>query len=239
MPAKPRFKRPLLKLSGEAFCNEGGSGIAAESLIALARTIQSVHKLGVQLAVVVGGGNFVRGAQMQVAHIGKATADYMGMLATVINAIALQDACESIGLETRVLSSLEVPAVAERWVRRRAIRHMEKGRVVILASGTGNPHFTTDTAAAQRAVEMSCDVIIKATKVDGVYDKDPKKHKDARRLGRVSFQDALEKNLRFMDQTAVALCREHAMPVMIMDMRQPGQIEKAVMGEAVGTLIEA
>ncbi|MBE7490889.1 MAG: UMP kinase [Planctomycetes bacterium] len=239
MPAKVRFQRPLLKLSGEAFCTAGGFGIHAEPLLALSRTIQSVHKLGVQLAVVVGGGNFVRGSQLNITSIGKASADYMGMLATVMNAIALQDSCESIGMETRVLSSLEVPAVAERWVRRRAIRHMEKGRVVIIAAGTGNPHFTTDTAAAQRAVEIGCDVILKATKVDGVYDKDPKKHKDARRYSRVSYQEALEKNLRFMDQTAIALCREHGMPVMVMDMNDPDQLVKAVRGQDVGTLIEA
>lgn len=239
MPAKARFKRPLLKLSGEAFCTAGGFGIAAEPLLALSHTIQSVQKLGVQMAVVVGGGNFVRGAQLNITSIGKASADYMGMLATVMNAIALQDSCESIGIETRVLSSLEVPAVAERWVRRRAIRHMEKGRVVIIAAGTGNPHFTTDTAAAQRAVEIGCDVILKATKVDGVYDKDPKKFKDAKRYTKVSYQEALEKNLRFMDQTAIALCREHKMPVMVLDMNDPKQLVQAVLGKAVGTLIEA
>jgi len=239
MPATARFKRPLLKLSGEAFCLPGGFGINPEPLLALSHTIKSVHDLGVQMAVVVGGGNFVRGAQLNITSIGKASADYMGMLATVMNAIALQDSCESIGMETRVLSSLEVPAVAERWVRRRAIRHMEKGRVVIIAAGTGNPHFTTDTAAAQRAVEIGCDVILKATKVDGVYDKDPKKFKDAKRYTRVSYQEALEKNLRFMDQTAIALCREHKMPVMVMDMNDPKQLVQAVMGEAVGTLIEA
>lgn len=239
MPAKARFKRPLLKLSGEAFCTAGGFGIAAEPLLALSQTIQGVQKLGVQMAVVVGGGNFVRGAQLNITSIGKASADYMGMLATVMNAIALQDSCESIGMETRVLSSLEVPAVAERWVRRRAIRHMEKGRVVIIAAGTGNPHFTTDTAAAQRAVEIGCDVILKATKVDGVYDKDPKKFKDAKRYTKVSYQEALEKNLRVMDQTAIALCREHKMPVMVLDMNDPKQLVQAVMGEAVGTLIEA
>ncbi len=239
MAAQPRFKRPLLKLSGEAFCAPGGFGIGAEALLALTRTIERAHKLCPQMAVVVGGGNFVRGAQLNISSIGKASADYMGMLATVMNAIALQDSCESIGMETRVLSSLEVPAVAERWVRRRAVRHMEKGRVVIIAAGTGNPHFTTDTAAAQRAVEIGCDVILKATKVDGVYDKDPKQFKDAKRYTRVTYQEALEKNLRFMDQTAIALCREHKMPVMVMDMNQVGEIENAIMGKAVGTLIEA
>jgi uridylate kinase len=208
-------------------------------MLSIARTIKHIVELPVQLAVVVGGGNFVRGAQLNIPSIGKATADYMGMLATVMNAIALQDTCESIGLQTRVLSSLDVPRVAEKWVRRRAIRHMEKGRVVIIAAGTGNPHFTTDTAAAQRAIEIGCDVIIKATKVDGVYDSDPKKNAGAKRFTRLTYQEALEKNLRFMDQTAIALCREHAMPVMVTDMNVPGNIERAIQGEDVGTVIDA
>jgi uridylate kinase len=234
-----RYKRPLLKLSGEAFSPKGGMGIDGEQMLSIARTIKHIVELPVQLAVVVGGGNFVRGAQLNIPSIGKATADYMGMLATVMNAIALQDTCESIGLQTRVLSSLDVPRVAEKWVRRRAIRHMEKGRVVIIAAGTGNPHFTTDTAAAQRAIEIGCDVIIKATKVDGVYDSDPKKNAGAKRFTRLTYQEALEKNLRFMDQTAIALCREHAMPVMVTDMNVPGNIERAIQGEDVGTVIEA
>ncbi len=239
MPSPNKYKRPLLKLSGEAFCDEGGSGVSGDRLLAVARVISELLKIPVELAVVVGGGNFVRGAQLKISSIGKASADYMGMLATVLNAIALQDTCESIGLETRVLSSLEVPAVAERWVRRRAVRHMQKGRVVIIAAGTGNPHFTTDTAAAQRAVEIGCDVIIKATKVDGVYDKDPNKFKDAKRLHKLTYQEALEKNLRFMDQTAIALCREHKMPVLVTDMNEPGSIEAAIRGKEVGTLIES
>jgi uridylate kinase len=233
-----RFKRPLLKLSGEAFCGSGGFGISEGHLLEIARAIKRVLDTGVQLAVVVGGGNFVRGAELNIPAIGKATADYMGMLATVMNALALQDACESIGLETRVLSSMDVPRVAEKWVRRRAVRHMEKGRVVIIAAGTGNPHFTTDTAAAQRAVEIGCDVLIKATKVDGVYDKDPKRHKDAKRLSRLTYQQALEQNLRFMDATAVALCREHNLPVQVVDMDAPGVVVQALRGEDVGTLIE-
>lgn len=239
MASTNKYKRPLLKLSGEAFCDEGGSGVSGSRLLAVAKVINELLKIPVELAVVVGGGNFVRGAQLKISSIGKASADYMGMLATVLNAIALQDTCESIGLETRVLSSLEVPAVAERWVRRRAVRHMQKGRVVIIAAGTGNPHFTTDTAAAQRAVEIGCDVIIKATKVDGVYDKDPNKFADAKRLHKLTYQDALEKNLRFMDQTAIALCREHKMPVLVTDMNEPGSIEAAIRGKEVGTLIES
>ena len=186
-----------------------------------------------------GSGNFVRGAQLNVPQIQRATADYMGMLATVMNAMALQDACESIGLETRVLSSIDVPNVAEKWIRRRAMRHLEKRRVVIIAAGTGNPHFTTDTAAAQRAIELGCDVIIKATKVDGVYDKDPKKHKDAKRYERVTYLEALQKGLRFMDATAVALCMEHKMPLIVLDMKASGDVERAMKGEKVGTLIEA
>jgi uridylate kinase len=233
------FKRPLLKISGEAFGPVGGMGIDGERMLAIARTIKAVLAIPTQLAVVVGGGNFVRGSQLNVPYINAATADYMGMLGTVMNAIALQDTCESIGVESRVLSSIDIPRVAEKWVRRRAIRHMEKGRVVIIAAGTGNPHFTTDTAAAQRAVECGCDVIIKATKVDGVYDKDPKSSKSARLMSALTFQDALEKNLRFMDQTAIALCREHKMPVLITDMNEPGNIEKAIRGEKVGTLIES
>jgi uridylate kinase len=239
MADKPRFQRPLLKISGEAFGPPGGMGVDGERLLAIARTVKSVLAIPVQLAVVVGGGNFVRGSQLNVPFIHSASADYMGMLGTVMNAIAFQDTCESIGLETRVLSSLDVPRVAEKWVRRRAVRHMEKGRVVIIAAGTGNPHFTTDTAAAQRAVEIGCDVIIKATKVDAVYDKDPKTNKDARRFQKLTYQEALEKNLRFMDQTAIALCREHKMPVMVVDMNVPGNIEAAIRGKDVGTLIEA
>jgi len=233
------FKRPLLKLSGEAFGPEGGMGIARDRLLAVAHTVKSVIETPVELAVVVGGGNFVRGAQLNIDCIQKATADYMGMLATVMNAVALQDACESIGLETRVLSSIDVPRVAEKWVRRRAIRHMQRGRLVIIGAGTGNPHFTTDTAAAQRAIELGCDVMIKATKVDGVYDKDPKQNADARRVERLTYQEALERNLRFMDQTAIALCREHGMPLIVMDMTDAERIKRAVQGEPIGTLIES
>jgi uridylate kinase len=234
-----KFKRPLLKLSGEAFGPEGGMGIDRDHLLAIARMVKQVIETPVEMAVVVGGGNFVRGAQLNIDCIQKATADYMGMLATVMNAVALQDACESIGLETRVLSSIDVPRVAEKWVRRRAIRHMQRGRLVIIGAGTGNPHFTTDTAAAQRAIELGCDVIIKATKVDGVYDKDPKTNADAKRFERLTYQDALTRNLRFMDQTAIALCREHNMPLIVMDMKHADSIQQAVRGEAIGTLIEA
>ncbi len=239
MAAKAKYARPLLKLSGEAFGPLNGMGIDGERMLAIAMTIKAILAIPVQLAVVVGGGNFVRGAQLNVKYINKATADYMGMLGTVMNAIALQDICESVGIETRVLSSLDVPRVAEKWVRRRAIRHMEKGRVAIIAAGTGNPHFTTDTAAAQRAIEIGCDVIIKATKVDGVYDSDPNQNKGAKRVARLTYQSALEKNLRFMDQTAIALCKEHKMPVLVTDMNQPGNIEAAIRGKDVGTLIES
>lgn len=240
MPAdRCKYKRPLLKISGEAFCAPEGFGISGPDLLALAKSILKLHELGGSLAVVVGGGNFVRGAQLNVPQIQRATADYMGMLATVMNAMALQDACESIGLETRVLSSIDVPNVAEKWIRRRAMRHLEKRRVVIIAAGTGNPHFTTDTAAAQRAIELGCDVIIKATKVDGVYDKDPKKHKDAKRYERVTYLEALQKGLRFMDATAVALCMEHKMPLIVLDMKVQGEVERAIRGEKVGTSIEA
>ncbi|MCA8910472.1 MAG: UMP kinase [Planctomycetes bacterium] len=234
-----KYRRPLLKLSGEALGPDKGMGVDGDRMLSIAQTVKDILAIPVELAVVVGGGNFIRGAQLNVPSIQKSTADYMGMLATVMNAIALQDTCESIGLGTRVLSSLDVPRVAERWVRRRAIRHMEKGRVVIIAAGTGNPHFTTDTAAAQRSIELGCDVIIKATKVDGVYDKDPKTNGDAKRFTKLTYQEALEKNLRFMDQTAIALCREHKMPVFVTDMNVPGNIERAIRGEDVGTLIES
>lgn len=239
--AESKYKRPLLKLSGEAFSpGEGmGMGIDGGRMLSMAQTIKEILEIPVQLAIVVGGGNFIRGAQLNIPNIQKSTADYMGMMATVMNAVALQDICESIGVQTRVLSSIDVPRVAEKWVRRRAIRHMEKARVVIIGAGTGNPHFTTDTAAAQRAIELSCDVIVKATKVDGVYDKDPKTNKDAKRFQRLTYQEALEKNLRFMDQTAIALCREHGKPVFVTDMNVPGNIERAIRGEDVGTLIEA
>ena len=234
-----KFHRPLLKVSGEAFCNAGGFGVDAEAVGNLAETIKGTLSTGVQLAVVVGGGNFIRGAQIGISSIQKATADYMGMMATVMNAVALQDTCESIGVEARVLSSIDVPRVAEKWVRRRAIRHMEKGRVVIIGAGTGNPHFTTDTAAAQRAIELDCDVILKATKVDGVYDSDPETNPDAVKYEKLTFQEALEKNLRFMDQTAIALCREHKMPVMVMNMNDVENIKNAIFGKPSGTLIEA
>lgn len=234
-----KYRRPLLKVSGEAFCTPGGFGVDGEAILALAEAIKRVHALKVELAVVVGGGNMIRGAQLAIGHIQRATADYMGMLGTVMNAMALQDTLESIQVEARVLSSIDVPRVAEKWVRRRAVRHMEKGRVVIIAAGTGNPHFTTDTAAAQRAIELNCDVILKSTKVDGVYDKDPEQHSDAKLYDQLTFSEALQKDLRFMDATAVAMCREHKMPVMVLNMAMKGGFERAVMGEKVGTLIEA
>jgi len=234
-----KYHRPLIKISGEAFCAPGGFGVDSVEILALANALKGVHSLGTELAVVVGGGNFVRGAQLDVPHIQRATADYMGMLGTVMNAMALQDTCESIGLETRVLSSIDVPKVAEKWVRRRGVRHMEKRRIVIIAAGTGNPHFTTDTAAAQRAIELNCDVIIKATKVDGIYDKDPATNGDAKKVEQLRYMDALQRGLRFMDATALALCMEHKMPLMVLDMKREREIERAVLGESVGTLIEA
>ncbi len=239
MEKKPvlTYPRILLKVSGEGFARSKDSGIDAEAILKLAHKIEALLDLGVELAVVVGGGNFVRGAQLKIPHIQAATADYMGMLATLMNALALQDTCESIGLSTRVQSSIEIPRICEPWIRRRALRHLEKGRVVILGAGTGNPHFSTDTAAAQRAIELDCNILIKATQVDGIYDSDPNLNPEAQKYQEVSYNECLRKNLRVMDATAIALCREHALPIMVLNIADTENLLRALTGRAVGTLV--
>src|SRR5438105_3405179 len=234
----PVYKRILLKISGEGFCHEGGFGIEAGELELIARQCVEVAKMGVELAVVVGGGNFIRGATFaKDGHIPRATADYMGMLATVLNAVALQETMEAMGQPTRVQSAISVYSVCEPFIRRRAVRHLEKGRAVILAAGTGNPFFTTDTCAALRATEIQADVLLKATKVDGIYDSDPKKNKNARQYHDISYPEVLEKQLRVMDLTAITLCMERKIPLVVFNLKRPGNIARVVRGERVGTKI--
>jgi uridylate kinase len=235
---RPQFRRALLKLSGEAFAKPGAFGIDAEELGLIASEVASAARLGVQLAVVVGGGNIIRGAQLASAgHIEQATADYMGMLGTVINALALREKLLTLGIDSRVLSALEVRSVAEPFIRGRALRHLEKGRVVILAAGTGNPFFTTDTCASLRARELECEVLLKATKVDGVYDSDPRKNPAAKRFETLTFSDAINRQLGVMDITAMAMCREHNIPVVVFDFKTPGNIRRVVGGERIGTIV--
>ncbi|MBX3389762.1 MAG: UMP kinase [Phycisphaeraceae bacterium] len=233
-----KYKRVLLKLSGESFCKPGGFGIGSEELHWIANEIREAAKLGTQIAVVVGGGNIIRGAQLaEAGHIHQATADHMGMLGTVINALALKEKLKELGNECRVMSAIEIRAVAEPFIRGRALRHMEKGRVVILAAGTGNPFFTTDTCAALRATELECEILLKATKVDGVYTADPKKDATAKRFETLSFADALAKQLKIMDMTALAMCQEHEIPVLVFDFNKSGNIARVIRGEQVGTLV--
>jgi len=237
-PDAPVYKRVLLKISGEGFCREGGFGIDGEELEAIAHQCVEVAKSGVELAVVVGGGNFIRGATFaEDGHIPRATADYMGMLATVINAVALQETMERFGQPTRVQSAISVYSVCEPFIRRRAVRHLEKGRVVILAAGTGNPFFTTDTCAALRATELQADVLLKATKVDGVYSADPKKDPAARLYHEISYEQVLRDRLRVMDLTAITLCMERKIPLVVFNLKKPGNIARVVRGETVGTKI--
>ncbi len=234
-----RFKRVLLKLSGEALMGEGNYGLDVPVLRQLAKEVAEVHALGCQLALVIGGGNIFRGLKGAAAGMDRTTADHMGMLATVMNALAVQDALENEGVPTRVMSAIEMRNVAELYIRRRAERHLEKGRVVIFAAGTGNPYFTTDTAAALRALEIHADVVMKATKVDGVYDKDPMKFADAVRFEKLTYHDVLNLNLGVMDATSVSLCRENALPILVFDMTKPGNIRKAVEGTVVATEVGA
>jgi uridylate kinase len=234
-----RYHRVLLKLSGEALMGEAGYGLNVPTLQQIAREVHAVHALGCQMALVIGGGNIFRGLKGAAAGMDRTTADHMGMLATVMNALAMQDALEKTGVPTRVMSAIEMRNVAELYIRRRAERHLEKGRVVIFAAGTGNPYFTTDTAAALRALEIRADVVMKATKVDGVYDKDPKEHADAVRYERLTYQDALNLDLRVMDSTAISLCKENQLPIMVFDMTVAGNITKAVCGTVTSTLVRA
>lgn len=232
------YKRVLLKISGEGFCHEGGFGIEAPELEQIARECVDVCKMGVQLAVVVGGGNFIRGAKLENdLHIPRATADYMGMMATVLNAIALQETMERLGQPTRVMSAISIYNVAEPFIRRRAVRHLEKGRAIILAAGSGNPYFTTDTPAALRAAEIHADVLLKATKVDGIYSADPKKDPNAKRYTEVSYEQVHRDQLRVMDLTAITLCMERKIPLVVFNLKKPGNIARVMRGEAVGTKI--
>lgn len=234
---RPKWKRILLKLSGEAFAGEKQTGIDPDVVERLASEIKDVWSAGVEVAVVVGGGNIMRGAEVSKSGVDRATADYMGMLATVINALALQDALEKMGVDTRAQTAIEMAAVAEPFIRRRAIRHMEKGRVVILAAGTGNPFFTTDTAAVLRALEIHAEVVLKATNVDGVYDRDPNVWPDAKRLERVDYMDAIKQGLGIMDLTAFTMCKDYNLPMVVFDVTQTGNIKRAAMGEPIGTYV--
>jgi uridylate kinase len=234
---KPKFSRVLLKLSGEALGDANGMGISPEAVHHMAGQVCEVQKLGVQTVVVVGGGNIFRGLRGSERGIERATGDYMGMLATVINALALQDALEKLGCPTRVMSAIAMAQVAEPFIRRRAVRHMEKGRVVIFGGGTGNPYFSTDTAAALRANEIGAEVILKATKVDGIYDSDPKINPNAKRFAEISYLDALQRQLKVMDSTAFSLCMDNKMPIIVFDFSKPHNLKKVVLGEKVGTLV--
>ena len=237
MAANPIYRRVLLKLSGEALMGDGAYGIDLGTVDRIAADIRAVHDMGVQVCLVVGGGNIFRGVSIAAAGIERASADYMGMLATVLNALALQSVLERCGLHTRVQSAIPMTTVCEPYIRRRAVRHMEKGRVVVFAAGTGNPFFTTDTAAALRAVEMGCDALLKGTQVDGVYSADPKKVADAERYQELSFQDVLSRDLRVMDTSAVALARDNAIPIIVFSIHNPGAFASVVCGAGHFTII--
>jgi uridylate kinase len=235
--SKPVYKRVLLKLGGEALSKPGGTGIDPDEAAFLASRVKLVRDLGVEAAVVIGGGNLWRGREGNQRGMEQATADYMGMIATVMNALALQDALERAGVYTRVQTAIEMRAIAEPYIRRRAIRHLEKGRVVIFAGGTGNPYFTTDTAGALRAMEIDANVMIKATKVDGVYDADPKTHPDAVKFDRISYNEALNRRLKVLDATAISLCMEHDLPILVLNLWEEHSLQQAMLGEQVGTFI--
>lgn len=235
----PAYKRVLIKLSGEALQGDQSYGISPETLTTFAQEIADIQGLGVEVAIVIGGGNIFRGVAGSTAGMDRASADYMGMLATVINGLALQDAVEKLGVPTRVQTALEIKEVAEPYIRRRATRHLEKGRVVIFAAGTGNPYFTTDTAAALRAMESHAEVILKATNVAGVYDSDPRHNPNAVMYDELTYLDVLSKNLRVMDSTAISLCMENKMPIIVFDLRERGNMQRVIMGEKLGTRIYA
>ncbi len=233
----PRYRRVLLKIGGEALAADAGYGIDPPMLMRVAHEIKEIQDLGCEVAVVVGGGNIFRGVAASAEGMNRATADYMGMLATVINSLAMQEALEKINLPTRVMSALAIAQVAEPYIRRRATRHLEKGRVVIFAAGTGNPYFTTDTAASLRAMEINAEIIFKATKVDGIYDADPMKVKNAKRYQHLTYIEVLQQNLKVMDSTAISLCMDNQLPILVFSLLEPGNIRRAVMGEPVGTLV--
>lgn len=238
MPSRDRhFKRVLLKLTGEALSGEGKSGISPEVIDSIAREIREVVALGVEVSIVIGAGNIFRGLEGAAGGMDRATGDYMGMLATIINALALQDALERIGVLTRVQSAIEMQQLVEPFIRRRAVRHLEKGRVVIFAAGTGNPYFTTDTAAALRATEIHAEVILKATKVDGVYDTDPVANPKAKKFEELSYIDVLNRNLRVMDATAISLCMENDLPIIVFNIKEHGNLRKVILGEKIGTIV--
>jgi len=234
---KPIYKRILLKLSGEALAGPQGNGINTAVLKQIAQDVKAAHETGVEIGLVIGGGNIFRGVAASAQGMDRASSDYMGMLATCINALALQDALEKENVPTRVQSAIEMAEIAEPYIRRRAIRHLEKGRIVIFGAGTGNPYFTTDTAASLRAMEINAEVLMKATKVDGIYDKDPTKHADAKRYDKINYIDVLKQGLQVMDSTAISLCMDNKLPIMTFDLAAPGNILKAVLGENIGTLV--
>ena len=239
MPAeKLKYKRIMLKLSGEALMGELDYGIDPKVIDRLAREILAVHKAGIQIGVVIGGGNIFRGAGLAEAGMDRVTGDHMGMLATVMNALALQDSLEKLGGFVRVMSAIKINEVCEDYIRRRAVRHIEKGRIAIFAAGTGNPFFTTDSAAALRAVEIGADVVLKATKVDGIYSADPKKVQGAKRYEHLTYDEVIERKLNVMDTAAIALCRDHGMPMRIYDMTRAGDLMRIMKGEAIGTLVD-
>lgn len=237
--SEPAYKRILLKLSGEMLAGEAGYGIQPEIIQRFAREVKEIRDLGVEVAIVIGGGNIFRGIAGAARGMDRAHADYMGMLGTAINALALQDALESLGVFTRVMSAISMDQVAEPYIRRRAVRHLEKRRVVIFAAGTGNPYFSTDTAAALRAAEIHAEVILKATKVDGIYDKDPVQHADAQRFETLTYIEVLQRGLKVMDATAVSLCMENRLPIVVFDLSEPGNICRVVCGEHIGTRLNA
>ena len=235
----PKYKRVLLKLSGEALQGPGQFGISSDVIEYVSQEIKSIYSLGVETGIVIGGGNIFRGVSSSSKGMDRSTADYMGMLATVINALALQDFLERKGLPTRIQTALEIKQVAEPFIKRRAIRHLEKGRVVIFAAGTGNPFFTTDTAATLRALQMGADIIMKATKVDGIYDKDPVKNKDASKFTELTYMEILKKGLKIMDATSISLCMEGNIPIVVFDLFEKGSVEKVIRGEKVGTIVRS
>ena len=232
-----KYKRVLLKLSGEALAGDGSFGINAQTITDIASEVVEVHKLGIQLGLVIGGGNIFRGIAASANGMDRASSDYMGMLATCINGLALQDALEKLGIQTRVLTAIAMSEIAEPYIRRRAIRHLEKGRIVIFVAGTGNPYFTTDTAAALRAMEINANAILKATKVDGIYDSDPVKNPSAKKYDKISYLDVLKEKLAVMDSTAISLCMDNKLPIVTFNLKVKGNIRRVVMGENVGTTV--
>lgn len=237
--ANLRYKRILLKLSGEAFAGGLDSGIDPATIRSIAEEVAQVYQTGLQIGIVIGGGNIIRGATLSEFGFDRVSADHMGMLATVINCLAMQDALEKLGIYTRVLSAIKMSALTEFYIRRRAVRHLEKGRITLFAAGTGNPYFTTDSAATLRAIETNCDIIMKATNVDGIYDKDPRKHADAVRYETISYTEAINRQLKVMDTSAFALCRENNIPILVFNMNEPGNLVKAARGEKIGTLVNS